>query len=219
MNTSRGNGIFDPTEFKEKLIHIIGLGNIGSHTAVALTRMGFENFVLYDFDKAEDVNISTQSFNNDHLGKLKIEAVKEQMLSINPECKVRLVDQALTKDSEEFEPLEPSLCFICGVDSIEVRKELKELIESSEYSNVPIIDGRLGKEQVEILFSENAEKWDVDIDQEDLVQAGCAEKYIAYTPLMSAALLSSTTKKLCTGEEIKKNVIFEFKSNTYLKLN
>ncbi len=222
MNNSRHEGIFSPTEHKHKTIHIIGLGNIGSHTAIALTRMGFESFALYDFDDVEDVNIATQCFNDDHEGMTKIEAMRNQMQAINPDIKVSLFEEELDKESpyfmENHNELNEPLCIISGVDSMEVRGIIKTLLEESMvHTNTPVIDGRLGKEQVEVLFSETPANWDLEVEQDILADVGCTEKYISYTPLMVAALISSTVKKLCSNERIPSEVIFEFASNNYLK--
>lgn len=217
LNISRGSGIFNPQDVKHKLIHIIGLGNIGSHTALALTRMGFENFALYDFDVIEDVNISTQAFDLTHEGSKKIEAVAAMMKAINPDCKVKLIDEKLTGESKNKIVSDVPLCFICGVDSLSARKKLKKLIQETDQNDVPIIDGRLGKQQVEVLYANNASEWNVDVDDNVLAKTGCTEKYIAYTPLMCAALISGTVKKMCLQEPMSSEVIFEFESNSYLK--
>lgn len=216
LNNSRHVGIFSPEEFKSKMIHICGLGNIGSHTAIALTRMGFENFTLYDFDKVEEVNVATQCFNGDDENEHKIVAVRRQMLKINPAIKVELNFNKLEEGSLLSDAV--SLCFISAVDSIEARRSIRHLLIGSYLSQVPVIDGRMGKEQVEVLFSENAEDWDTEIDEEELADVGCTEKYIAYTPLMSAALISGTVKKLCKKEEIPKHAAFEFSTNAYLTI-
>lgn len=220
MNNSRHEGIFSPADHKDKWIHIIGLGNIGSHVATALARMGFEKFVLYDFDEIEDVNLATQNFDLADERPEKIEAMSEKILNINPEIEVICENTKLDEDSTEFEhsPGQP-LCIISGVDSMEVRSVIKDLLLASiDYLNVPVIDGRLGKEQVEVLFSKNAEDWDLDVDADTLADVGCTEKYISYTPLMVAALISSTVKKMCNEENIPKEVIFEFASNHYLTI-
>lgn len=219
FNISRGSGIFDPKDHKKKLIHIIGLGNIGSHVAIALTRMGFENFALYDFDSVEDVNISTQAFYSTMEGTLKIEAVMSQMQAINPYCNVTLVNEELTEDSKDKIVDDNSLCFIIGVDSLAIRKTIKDLLMKTDQSHIPVIDGRLGKQQVEVLFSKNVIDWNIVVEESVLTEAGCTEKYIAYTPLMCAALISGTMKKLCSEEHIPAETMFEFASNMYLTHN
>ncbi len=219
LNTSRGDGIFSPIEFRDKKIHIVGLGNIGSHTAIALARMGFTNFVLYDFDKVEDVNISTQAFNKEHKDMLKIEAVEKEMLKINKDCNITCVNIELNEECVDLvkDLISNTLCFICGVDSLGVRKTLKKLLLDCD-CYCPIIDGRLGKQQVEVLFSKEIKNWDVDVAEDTLAGVGCTEKYIAYTPLMCAALISGTVKRLCLEEKIPNETIFEFQSNQYITI-
>jgi tRNA A37 threonylcarbamoyladenosine dehydratase len=221
VNNSRHIGIFSPHEFKHKVIHIIGLGNIGSHVATALARMGFENFILYDFDHVEDVNIATQNYLEHHEGQTKIEAIASTMNEINSDIKIGLSEEEIKEDFTIFnKDVGEPLCVISGVDSIEVRQTLKKLLETStQLNNTPVIDGRLGKEQVEVLFAKTPNEWDVIISEEELANVGCTQKYISYTPLMSAALISATVKKMCLKETIPQQVIFEFKSNHYLKID
>lgn len=220
MNNSRHLGIFSPQDHKDKRIHIIGCGNIGSHTAVAIARMGFENIVLYDYDRVEDVNIATQNFTQKDKDRLKVNAVKSKIREINKDASVIAKNVKLNLSSDALNNAEDipveHLCIVCGVDSIKIRRMLKKLISSDdELKDTPIIDGRLGKEQVEVLYSNNSKSWDTSMD-DDTTDIPCTEKYISYTPIMCASLISNTIKKLCKKEHIEKEAVFEFASNFYL---
>ena len=46
----RQKAMYDPSDHQDKHVTIIGLGNIGSHTALCLARMGVANMTLVDFD-------------------------------------------------------------------------------------------------------------------------------------------------------------------------
>jgi len=85
MNLSKSIEFFNPTKVKER-VHIIGCGASGSTVAELLARAGLEKVTLYDFDKVEPHNIANQMFKDSDIGRNKAEAVKDLMLSINPDA-------------------------------------------------------------------------------------------------------------------------------------
>ncbi|MDI6749824.1 MAG: ThiF family adenylyltransferase [Rhodocyclaceae bacterium] len=66
---------------------IAGCG-IGSSVAVAAARFGFENFLLVDGDSVELHNLNRQFYDFADVGKPKVEALKGQILRINPQARV-----------------------------------------------------------------------------------------------------------------------------------
>jgi hypothetical protein len=52
--------IADPSQFKYKPVTVIGAGEIGAATVVALAKTGFENITVYDFDTVEEHNLPNQ---------------------------------------------------------------------------------------------------------------------------------------------------------------
>lgn len=69
-------------------IGIAGCGGLGSNCAVNLVRSGFKHFVLVDLDKVEHGNLNRQFYFADQVGKNKSEALKENLLKINPEIEI-----------------------------------------------------------------------------------------------------------------------------------
>lgn len=65
-------------------VAVAGLGGLGSHTAVFLARAGIGHLHLIDFDKVDITNLNRQHYFIPHLGRYKTEALKEQLLQINP---------------------------------------------------------------------------------------------------------------------------------------
>ena len=62
MDISKHMDFYNPIiDFKDQ-IHIIGCGAIGSTLAEMLTRMGFQELHLWDFDIVTEHNIANQSF-------------------------------------------------------------------------------------------------------------------------------------------------------------
>lgn len=71
-------------KLKKAKVLIAGLGGLGSNIAVALARVGIGEMRLIDFDVVEPSNLNRQSYEIGDLGKYKTEALREQLLRINP---------------------------------------------------------------------------------------------------------------------------------------
>jgi len=88
-------------KLKESSIGIAGLGGLGSNAAVALARAGIGRLILVDFDKVEEKNLDRQYYFLDQIGKLKVEALEENIRKINPNVKVETRNLKLAKGSME----------------------------------------------------------------------------------------------------------------------
>jgi sulfur carrier protein ThiS adenylyltransferase len=69
-------------------IGVAGAGGIGSNCAVMLVRSGFKNFTIVDFDRVEPSNLNRQVYLSSHIGRLKVECLKELLLAINSEVSI-----------------------------------------------------------------------------------------------------------------------------------
>ncbi len=70
-------------------VSIAGLGGLGSNVAVALARVGVGHLHLIDFDRVDASNLNRQQYFGRHLGMYKTDALKEQLLDINPYLDIR----------------------------------------------------------------------------------------------------------------------------------
>jgi molybdopterin/thiamine biosynthesis adenylyltransferase len=116
MDLSKSREFFDPAKINGK-VHIIGCGSVGSVLAENLARCGVTDMVLYDFDKVEPKNIANQMFFQRHIGMPKVDALKEILCEINPDC-----ENVQTKPEGWNGKLLSGYVFLCP-DSIEVRKD------------------------------------------------------------------------------------------------
>lgn len=79
---------------------IFGIGGVGSFVVEALTRAGVGNLILVDNDTICVSNINRQIHANPAtVGNVKVEAMKDRVLSINPNCKVEAKQVFLTADN------------------------------------------------------------------------------------------------------------------------
>ncbi len=76
-------------KLKNSRIAVFGVGGVGSYTVEALARSGIGTLDLIDNDIVSLSNINRQLIANDvTLGKYKVDAAKERILTINPEAVV-----------------------------------------------------------------------------------------------------------------------------------
>ena len=86
---------------KSKVI-VFGIGGVGSFVVEALTRAGVGNLILVDNDTICISNLNRQIHaTRNTVGMIKVEAMKERVLSINPDCKVEAKQVFLTADNLE----------------------------------------------------------------------------------------------------------------------
>lgn len=127
MDLSKSYEFFQP-EKDDARIHIVGCGSVGSTIAENLARCGVTKMTLWDFDKVENHNIVNQMFNQNDVGKLKVEALKDILTDINPE----IIDDIELKPDGWQGKLMSGYIFLC-VDSIELRREIVEKHMDSPY--------------------------------------------------------------------------------------
>lgn len=119
MNLVKSQDFFDPTDVNCRC-HIIGCGSVGSTIAELLARLGLTRITLYDFDYVSEHNLANQMFMNSDVGRLKVEAVKDMILAINPEA---VNDVAVCEEGWTEKTRLNGYVFLC-VDNIDLRREI-----------------------------------------------------------------------------------------------
>ena len=76
-------------------VGIAGAGGLGSNCAMHLVRAGVKHLTVVDFDVVNESNLNRQFFFRDQLGRKKVEALKENLLRIDPDADIRAVDAKL----------------------------------------------------------------------------------------------------------------------------
>lgn len=118
---TRQKDLFNKKEqlkIKDSKITVIGCGGIGGATVEMLVRMGVENLSIVDKDSFDISNLNRQlmsSFNN--IGKSKVYATRDRLLSINPQIDVDAFYTELNQDNVES-ILEDSAVIIDALDNL-----------------------------------------------------------------------------------------------------
>ena len=86
-------GLSPAQRIHESHVVVVGIGGVGSWVAEALARSGVCEITLIDMDHVAESNINRQIHALDTtLGMAKIEAMRERIGLINPDCKVHCLD-------------------------------------------------------------------------------------------------------------------------------
>ena len=93
-------GMDSADRIQRRHVAIVGIGGVGSWAAEALARSGVGELSLLDMDHIAESNINRQVHAlTSTLGMAKIEAMRERIALINPECKVHCVDLFVEPDN------------------------------------------------------------------------------------------------------------------------
>ena len=106
-------------------IGIAGAGGLGSNCAFNLVRSGFKNFRIIDFDVIDHSNLNRQFYFDDQVGKSKVEALKKNLLRINPDLDIDARVERIEKENirELFEDRD---IVVEGFDKAEYKSMLVE---------------------------------------------------------------------------------------------
>ena len=208
MLNARYSGIVNNTH--QFVFHILGCGAIGSSAAVQICRMGGDNFYLYDYDKVEGVNIGVSQFNHSDIGKNKVDALKEHLLSINPDVQVTTIHEMF----EEYRYQGEKDIAILGFDSMKSRLEaVMCLCKYKDAKPQYIIDGRMGAEHYQqyIIDQPTLTKykryWYSD---EEGSTEPCNAKATSYCSNMSGSFIANSVRKLIMGQPYNRKFSFNF---------
>jgi tRNA threonylcarbamoyladenosine dehydratase len=79
---------------------VVGIGGVGSWAAEALARSGVARLTLIDLDHIAESNINRQIHAlGSTLGQSKVQAMRDRIADINPDCDVRCIEEFVDADN------------------------------------------------------------------------------------------------------------------------
>lgn len=85
-----------------KRVIIFGVGGVGSWCAESLVRSGIRHLTIVDPDRVCTTNINRQLMaTSETVGQVKVEALRERLLSINPSAEITALQQVFTAETAE----------------------------------------------------------------------------------------------------------------------
>ena len=119
-----------------KRVTIVGVGGVGGYVATLLARAGVEKMRIIDFDTVSPSNFNRQVVAvKGNEGRLKVEALKDIILSINEDIEVDSVPQKLDKDNVSSLLKDRDIV----IDAIDIVKDKVALIIYCKKHNINIL--------------------------------------------------------------------------------
>ena len=89
-------------ELRNKTVLIVGIGGVGGYVTESMVRAGIGHLILVDFDTVDITNINRQLVAlHPNIGKKKVDAYKERILDINPDCIVDTYDIFYNEENKD----------------------------------------------------------------------------------------------------------------------
>lgn len=93
-------GVVGASHIRSAHIVVAGIGGVGSWAVEALARSGVGRLTLIDLDHVAESNINRQIHALEAtVGQAKVEAMRERIAQINPDCKVLALDDFVEPDN------------------------------------------------------------------------------------------------------------------------
>ena len=103
----------------EKRVIIFGVGGVGSWCAESLVRSGIRKLTIVDSDCVSVTNINRQLMaTTKTVGQVKVDALKERLLTINPSAEITALQQVFNAESASQFGLEEYDYIIDAIDSL-----------------------------------------------------------------------------------------------------
>ena len=103
----------------QKHFFIAGAGGLGSNVAMMLVRAGAAKLTIVDFDHIEKANLNRQFYFRNQVGQIKVEALGDNLLQINPDVDLTIIQSKITADNAaELIPSNADIileCFDCAI--------------------------------------------------------------------------------------------------------
>ena len=116
---------------------VYGIGGVGSFVVEGLVRAGVENIILVDNDVITPSNLNRQIHATiSNIGKLKVDCMKERILSINPKVNVETYIPQNIENGEEL-LIDNTIDYV--VDAVDTITTKLKLIQRAKEKQVPII--------------------------------------------------------------------------------
>lgn len=130
-----GNAAMD--KLRRSRVAVFGIGGVGGYVCEALARSGIGALDLVDHDRVCITNLNRQIIaTGKTIGQYKVEAMKERILSINPQARVRAYPCFfLPENAEEF-PFEEYDYVVDAVDTVTAKIAL---VTAAKQRGVPVI--------------------------------------------------------------------------------
>ena len=206
--SSRFSGMEWVETVKSKTVILAGVGGIGSWLALQLARVSPRCILLYDDDIVETANMSGQFYNNDDVGRNKVDALYRKMYNYGTESSIYCYNRKFTASTA------PSDIMMCGFDSIEARRtyfnswynHVHDLSEENR-SKCLFLDGRLSVDVLQVLCITGDDEYNIRryreqylFSSEEAEQTVCSMKQTTYLACMIGSIMTNLFINWCANQ-------------------
>ena len=177
-NFMRQLDIFNPEDFENYRITIVGCGGIGSALGICLAKLGMKKFILWDADLVQRHNVPNQLFEYGAAGYPKVEKLRDSIKNYHPDYSAEVVPFGRKLDSSCY--IMTPIVFAC-TDSMSSRKLIYEVALKSRCRL--LIDGRMSGKAFRIFTVNLTRKSDRDAYERTLhedMEQSCTNRAIIY---------------------------------------
>lgn len=214
LNRSRQLDIFDPKQDAAP-VTVIGAGGVGSTTAVLMAKMGITDITVLDFDTVDDVNLPSQMYGTEDIGKPKVTALQDVVARFS-DCRIKAVPERYTG-----QPL--SGIVIAAADCMTTRKDIWEAVKHRPDADL-VIDARMGGQVMQILAARPYDPDDIEhyeqflFSNEEASPVPCTARAIAYNTFGIASIICAILRKWLTTSEFPRRVVGDFETLSFLTM-
>lgn len=169
---------------------VIGVGAVGRQVALQLSAMGVPCLQLVDHDLVEPVNLASQAFLEEDLGRWKVQATADLCSKLNSNVLVSLHPVRFRRS------LSVGNAVFCCVDSIDTRKLVWESVKDRTSF---FADGRMSAEVLRVLVAADEtsrEHYPTTLfSQEEAFVGSCTAKSTIFCANIAAGLMLSQFAK------------------------
>ncbi|SEA36407.1 tRNA A37 threonylcarbamoyladenosine dehydratase [Prevotella sp. tc2-28] len=109
----------------QKRVIVFGVGGVGSWCVESLVRSGIRQLTIVDSDRVCITNINRQLMaTTKTVGQVKVEALKERLLTINPKAEITALQQIFSAETADSFQLETYDYIIDAIDSLKDKTTL-----------------------------------------------------------------------------------------------
>ena len=112
-------------KLRDAHVAVFGVGGVGGHLCEALARAGVGAIDLFDNDEVSLSNINRQIVAlHSTLGRAKVDVMRDRILDINPDCRVRAYRTFYLPENADRYPLEDYTYVADAIDTVSAKIEL-----------------------------------------------------------------------------------------------
>ena len=200
-----------PPDKTNAAITIIGAGAIGSFTALALAKMGFDRLNVWDYDKVEAENLNAQLYGPATIGSYKAQALAGLVEALTG---VGFMTSPIKYNGQELGGI-----VIAAVDSMDTRRKIWQSAKNSDVTY--IIDPRMASEFA-VLYTmrphdkEDIEAYEITLHSDDnSIAEPCTGKSTAYCALLLSGLVAKAVKDIVTNNPYPRTASWNVKENCF----